>query len=105
MGEEIDATADKHLRGKYALVGVGETAYVRGSGCTTRTLATRAVRAAIEDAGLTCGDVDGMLSYSNNDSTFSTFVAGDLGIRLRKAIEDLEINQVETPCSKKIDLG
>ena len=28
------------------------------------------------------GDIDGMLSYSNNDSTPATFIAGDLGIRL-----------------------
>ena len=82
MQQDIDATAGRHLRGKYAVVGVGETDYVRGSGCTTRTLATRAVRAAMEDAGLANTDVDGMLSYSNNDSTMSTFVAGDLGIRL-----------------------
>lgn len=82
MQNDIDATAGKHLRGKYAVVGVGETDYVRGSDCSTRALATRAVRAAMEDAGLTSADVDGMLSYSNNDSTMSTFVAGDLGIRL-----------------------
>ncbi len=82
MQKDIDASAGKHLRGKYAVVGVGETAYVRGSGCSTRALATRAVRAAMEDVGLTNTDVDGMLSYSNNDSTMSTFVAGDLGIRL-----------------------
>ena len=82
MSDDIDATASKHLRGKYAVVGVGETGYVRGSGCTTRLLGTRAVRSAIADAGLTSADVDGVLSYSNNDSTFSTFVAGDLGIRL-----------------------
>jgi acetyl-CoA acetyltransferase len=55
---------------------------MRGSGCTTRTLGTRAVRAAIVDAGLKPGDVDGMLSYSNNDSTPATVIAGDLGIRL-----------------------
>jgi acetyl-CoA acetyltransferase len=82
MQEEIEATAGKHLRGKYAVVGVGETGYVRGSGCTTRALGTRAVRAAMEDAGLGNGEVDGMLSYSNNDSTFSPVIAGDLGIRL-----------------------
>ena len=34
------------------------------------------------DAGLKPTDVDGMLSYSGNDSTPSTFIAGDLGIRL-----------------------
>ncbi len=78
---EIDATAAKHLRGKYAIVGVGETEYMRGSGCTTRTLGTRAVRAAVEDAGLRMADVDGMLSYSYNDSTPSPVIAGELGIR------------------------
>jgi len=82
MDNDIDATAGKHLRGKYAVVGVGETGYVRGTDCNTRTLATRAVRAAMEDAGLSNLEVDGMLSYSNNDSTTSPLVAGALGIRL-----------------------
>ena len=34
------------------------------------------------DAGLRAADVDGMMSYQNNDSTPSNWVAGDLGIRL-----------------------
>ena len=79
---DIDASSEKYLRGKYAIVGVGETEYMRGSGVTTRVLGTRAVRSAIEDAGLTTADVDGMMSYSGNDSTMSPFIAGDLGIRL-----------------------
>src|SRR5258708_37926372 len=48
---------------------------------TTRVLGTWGGRNAIEDAGLKPADVDGMLSYQGVDSTFSTFVAGDLGIR------------------------
>ena len=28
---EIDATSPKHLRDKYAIVGIGETPYMRGS--------------------------------------------------------------------------
>ena len=28
----IDASSEKYLRGKYAIVGVGETGYTRGSG-------------------------------------------------------------------------
>ncbi|MEJ2131184.1 MAG: hypothetical protein P8Y95_06080, partial [Gammaproteobacteria bacterium] len=79
---DIDASSNKYLRGKYAIVGVGETEYTRGSGVTTLVLGTRAVRKAIEDAGLAPGDVDGMLSYSGNDSTMSPAIAGDLGIRL-----------------------
>ena len=82
--QEVDGTTPKYLRDKYAIVGVGETAYTRGSGVSTRALATTAVRRAIEDAGLKPGDVDGMLSYhwAFGDSTFCTFVAGDLGIAM-----------------------
>jgi acetyl-CoA acetyltransferase len=79
---DTDATTPKYLRDKYAIVGVGETTYTRGSGRTTRALGTWAVRNAIEDAGLKPSDVDGMLSYQSGDSTFGTFIAGDLGIRL-----------------------
>src|SRR5881628_551002 len=79
---DTDTTSPKYLRDKYAIVGVGETTYTRGSGVTTRALGTWAVRNAIEDAGLKASDVDGMLSYQSGDSTFSTFIAGDLGIRL-----------------------
>ena len=77
-----DTSTPKYLRDKYAVVGVGETTYTRGSGKTTRALATWAVRNAMADAGLTPADVDGMLSYQSNDSTPAPVVAGDLGIRL-----------------------
>src|SRR5207344_1995946 len=79
---ETDVSTPKFLRDKYAIVGVGETTYTRGSGMTTRALGTWAVKNALEDAGLKAADVDGMLSYQSGDSTFSTFIAGDLGIRL-----------------------
>jgi acetyl-CoA acetyltransferase len=79
---DIDASSQKFLRGKYAICGIGETSYRRGSDETTRALGTWAIRNAMEDAGLNAGDIDGMLSYSGNDSTFSPFIAGDLGIRL-----------------------
>src|SRR5580704_19485637 len=79
---DIDATSARFLRDKYAVVGVGETEYMRGSGKTTRALATWAVRNAIADAGLEPADIDGMLSYQSGDSVFAPLVAGDLGIRL-----------------------
>ncbi len=82
LASDTDTTSPKYLRDKYAIVGVGETPYLRGSGKTTRALATTAVRRAMADAGLSSADIDGMLSYQSGDSTFSTFVAGDLGIRL-----------------------
>lgn len=81
---DIDAATGKYLADKYAIVGVGETEYLRGagSGRSTRAMGTAAIRAALNDAGMKASDVDGMLSYSGNDSTFSPFLAGDLGIRL-----------------------
>jgi acetyl-CoA acetyltransferase len=70
------------LKDKYAIVGVGETEYSRNSGRTTRALGVEAVRSAMLDAGLGPADVDGMLSYSGNDSTPAPIIASDLGIRL-----------------------
>jgi acetyl-CoA acetyltransferase len=69
------------LAGKYCIVGVGETAYLRPSGRSTQALAVDALRNAMRDAGLQPGDVDGMLSYHGNDSVTSPVVAQDLGIR------------------------
>jgi acetyl-CoA acetyltransferase len=79
---DTDATTPRYLRDKYAIVGVGETTYTRGSGMTTRALGTWAVRNAMQDAGLRSADIDGMLSYQSGDSTFAPMLAGDLGIRL-----------------------
>jgi acetyl-CoA acetyltransferase len=70
------------LRDRYAIVGIGMTEFSRDSGRTTRALGVEAVRAAMVDAGLGAGDIDGMLSYHGNDSTTSPVIAGDLGIRL-----------------------
>ena len=79
---DVDASTARHLAGKYAVAGIGETPYMRGSQYSTRSLATWAIGNAMRDAGMVSDDIDGMLSYSGNDSVFSTFVAGDLGIRL-----------------------
>ena len=80
---DVDATQPKHLADQYSIVGVGETAYSRGGSFrTTRAMATEAISKAMADANMTADDVDGMLSYSGADSTFSPFIAGDLGIRL-----------------------
>ena len=70
------------LKDKYAIVGVGETEYSRASGRSTRSLGVEAIRNAIYDAGLTPQDVDGMLSYHGGDSTPSTTMMYDLGMRL-----------------------
>ena len=80
MSGSVDTS--KALRDKYAIVGVGETAYTRNSGRTTRHMGVEAVRAAMADAGLRADQVDGMMSYQINDSTPSYQIAADLGIRL-----------------------
>jgi acetyl-CoA acetyltransferase len=82
LKRDVDTTTAPYLREKYAIVGVGETTYTRGSGRTTRALGSWAVKNAIEDAGLKPSDIDGMMSYQSGDSTFTPFIAGDLGIRL-----------------------
>src|SRR4030095_13777724 len=72
----------KSLRDKYCIVGIGETEFSKNSGRTTRAMAVEAMRKAILDAGLQASAVAGVLSYQSGDSTFSPFVAPDLGIRL-----------------------
>ncbi len=79
---DTDVSTPKYLRDKYTIVGVGETTFTRGSDKTTRALGTWALRNAAADAGIKTSDIDGMLSYSNNDSTPATFMAGDIGARL-----------------------
>jgi acetyl-CoA acetyltransferase len=70
------------LTDKYCVVGVGETAYTKDSGRTTRAMAVEAVRNAMRDAGLQASQVNGMLSYHGGDSCVSPEVASDLGMRL-----------------------
>jgi len=81
MMTDTDISTPRFLRDKYSIAGIGETAYLRGSGVSTREMATHAMKAALDDAGLLSSDIDGVLSYQDNDSTPSPTVAADLGIR------------------------
>lgn len=51
------------LREKVAVAGVGETAYMRGTDRTALSLQLEASLRAIEDAGLTPRDIDGLIPY------------------------------------------
>lgn len=52
------------LRGATAIVGVGCTEFSRRAGRTELQLACEAITAAVADAGLAVGDVDGLVSYT-----------------------------------------
>jgi acetyl-CoA acetyltransferase len=52
------------LRGEAAIVGLGATEFSRQAGRTELQLACEAVVAAVADAGLAVGDVDGLVSYT-----------------------------------------
>ncbi|MGW3243188.1 lipid-transfer protein [Streptomyces sp. NPDC001070] len=56
------------LGGRAAIAGIGATEFSKDSGRSELKLAVEAVRAAIEDAGLTPGDVDGMVTFTMDTS-------------------------------------
>jgi len=56
------------LRERGAITGIGETAYMRGSGKTPLALQIEASLKAIADAGLKPTDIDGVLPYATGDS-------------------------------------
>lgn len=68
------------LRDKYAIAGVGETAYSKDSGTTVLNLAVEACLKAANDAGVDVKDVDGIVSYNFGDSAPAMAVATALGI-------------------------
>ncbi|OZG28823.1 nonspecific lipid-transfer protein [Williamsia sp. 1138] len=63
-----------------AVVGIGRTEYSRRSNRTPLAMAIEACRGAIDDAGLTPADVDGMSTFMVNDSAQPITVGWGLGI-------------------------
>jgi acetyl-CoA acetyltransferase len=57
------------LSGKAAIVGIGATDFSKNSGCSELRLASEAVLDALDDAGLTPGDVDGMVTFTMDSNT------------------------------------
>lgn len=77
----------RSLRGRVAVVGIGETAYYRHSQSPDAEfkLALKAILSACEDAGLDPREIDGFASYSDDRSEASRLAAA-LGMRrLRSA--------------------
>jgi acetyl-CoA acetyltransferase len=67
------------FRDRAAIVGVGATPYTKNSGVSTLTLALRAITSALDDAGLTLADVDGLASHRVGDSAPVSIVAEAIG--------------------------
>ncbi len=65
--------------GTCAIAGIGQTEFSKDSGRSELQLACEAVSAALDDAGLTPGDVDGMVT-STMDSSDEIDVARNVGI-------------------------
>lgn len=68
------------FRDRAAIAGVGYTPFTKDSGVSTLTLACRAVLAALEDAGLTPDDLDGLATHRVGDSAPPTLVGPALGL-------------------------
>jgi acetyl-CoA acetyltransferase len=64
------------------VVGVGESAYGRGTGRSEWEQAVEAVSRALADAGLAASDVDGLVRYSY-DEVDEAMLTRSLGLRLR----------------------
>jgi len=62
------------LRERIAITGVGETAYSRNSGKSVLALQLEASLKAIDDAGLSPKDIDGIIPYSNSAVVAEDFV-------------------------------
>jgi acetyl-CoA acetyltransferase len=67
------------LGGKAAIAGIGQTEFSKKSGRTELQLACEAVKAAIDDAGLRPGDIDGMVTFTM-DANEEIEVARSVGI-------------------------
>lgn len=70
---------DIGMRDRCAITGIGSTEFSRDSGRSVLTLATEAALAAIQDAGLTVADIDGVIRCTS-DTVSHNSLAASLGI-------------------------
>jgi acetyl-CoA acetyltransferase len=68
------------LRDKTAIAGVGYTKFTKHSGVSPLTLAVEAISHAVEDAGLSISDIDGLGTHHVNDSVAPHHVAAAFGL-------------------------
>ena len=83
LDENAIAVIDRHLSAKFAIAGIGETAVGKLPEHSTTGLALAAMRAAIQDAGLTAADVDGVVCDQPNNAphrAYALALARNIGI-------------------------
>jgi len=68
------------MKDKAAIVGIGWTEISRNSGASVLHLAVDACKRAVEDAGLTIKDIDGIVTHNMSDSVMPQQVANCFGI-------------------------
>jgi acetyl-CoA acetyltransferase len=73
--------ATRFPRSQAAIAGIGCTEFSRDSGVSVFTLASRAIKAAVEDAGLKVSHIDGLATFGANDSVAPNVLAQALGIQ------------------------
>jgi acetyl-CoA acetyltransferase len=73
--------ATRFPRSQAAIAGIGCTEFSRDSGVSVFKLATRAIKAAIADAGLRLSDIDGLATFGTNDSVAPNVLAQALGMQ------------------------
>jgi acetyl-CoA acetyltransferase len=74
-----------------AIAGVGYTEITSDSGRSVLDLAVEAARAALDDAGLTAADADGVATFSLGDSVAAQAVASSLGMEHIDYLLDLNL--------------
>ncbi len=62
------------MRARTAIVGIGQTAFSWSSGRSETALAVEAIRNALDEAGLTVADVDGVVRFSEESTSASELV-------------------------------
>lgn len=77
--EKRPSVESNTIRDNAAIVAIGQTEYTRNSGRDELDMACEAIRNAVDDAGLTMADIDGLEAFTLERTSMPTLV-GALGI-------------------------
>lgn len=71
----------RSIKDKCAIVGIGQTDFQVDSGRDRLSLALEAITNAVEDAGLTVKDIDGLVRYTVDASASVSIIGANMGFR------------------------